>query len=221
MDYDHDRDERIEQWRKNGGSKVLKPYCDRLPPKSRWLWGAFSDYLIGRQLSPHIAKANQWYPSDKAGDDQYRIVMPASSDQEGNHFWQARYVGVDPDVKRYESPYGSTGDAVIVVYPTENAEKYQEESVVVEGPMCALAAAGTGRLGIAMMGADPPEARLDLTFKRVRGTICYVIPDSDKQDLFIHVMSYLANRGVTCRLLDPGPAKDFAEMSPENRRRLF
>ncbi len=164
--------------------------------------------------------------------------MPAASDQEGNHFWQARlmdHAGMQltnnekQERPRYESPHGCrSGDAVIIVYPFGLTHEAQtghpewNESVVVEGPMCALAVAGTGRLGIATMGADPPEERLDLIFKRIRGTICTIVPDSDRQDLFIHVFTYLSNRGIQCRWLVPGPsAKDFADMTIEARHVFF
>lgn len=217
--YDHERDER---WRDRAELVTRKPYCDHLPPRDPTLWKDFSGYLVSRNLSQYIARANHWYPSRDAGDNLPRIVMPASSDQEGNHFWQARYMGSDPDIKRYQSPYGRTGDAAIIVYPQKGVNEPLVETVVVEGPMCALAVAGTGRMGLATMGADPPEERLDLIFKRIYGTICTVVPDSDRQDLFIHVFTYLSNRGIQCRWLVPGPsAKDFAEMSPENRMRFF
>lgn len=128
-------------------------------------------------------------------------------------------------VKRYDSPHGcSSGDAVIVVYPdplpTRGVSPHLE-SVVVEGPMCALAAAMTGRLGIALMGADPPKERIDLTSELIRATICYVVIDTDRPIALVKVMANLANRGNQCRLRDPSPAKDLAEMSPGNRALLF
>src|SRR3990167_4496305 len=85
--YDHDRDE----WKaKQLCTKVLKPYADRLPPKDETYWPDFNTYLLSRGLSPEVAKANQWYRSVNAGAQEPRIVIPASSDQLDNHFWQAR-----------------------------------------------------------------------------------------------------------------------------------
>jgi len=215
--YDQDRDEWLERLRDKTAAQVLKPYADRLPPKDETYWPEFDNYLLSRGLSPRIARANQWYPSANAGDNEPRIVIPATSDQPGNHFWQARLIGCGE--KRYQSPHGvASGDACIVVYPTDTGGL--TESVVVEGPVCALAAAMTGRLGIALMGADPPEERLGLTYTRVRGTICYIVPDLDRIDALTKVLVYLANRGVECRLRVPS-AKDFADMSPLNRERFF
>src|SRR5574341_887606 len=224
--YDHERNdherpaEGLDPWdvdESRLNSRRLKPFCYRLPARNESLWKDFDKYLTHRNLSPSIAKANLWFPSDQAGDDQPRIVVPAAAAHPDNHFWQARLMGDGP--RRYESPHGCrSGDACIVVYPMEFP--LPVEAAVVEGPMCALAVAMTGRLGVATMGANPPEERLDLIYHRVRGTICSVIPDSDRQDLFIHVFSYLTNRGVQCRWLVPY-AKDFADMSLSNRRRFF
>ena len=219
-DYNHDRDDRIDQWRRAKDSKPTKPYCDRLPmmDKNKESLAACERYLVARNLDPDIARANQWYPSVAAGDENLRLVIPASSDQDGNHFWQSRLVlGAGT---RYQSPAGCTsGDAVIVVYPAGAAR--WKESVVVEGPMCALAVAMTGRLGVALMGADPPEERLELTARRVHGTTCTIIPDQDRLDALVRVFAYLTNKGVQCRLRDPFHGKDFADMSPEARTQLL
>src|SRR3990167_3940303 len=213
--YDQDRDEWLERLRDKTAAQVLKPYADRLPPKDETYWPEFDNYLLSRGLSPRIARANQWYPSANAGDNEPRIVIPATSDQPGNHFWQARLIGCGE--KRYQSPHGCTpGDTVIIVYPLYA----YTEAVIVEGPMCALAAAMTGRLGVALMGADPPEERLQLTVRRVHGMICTIIPDLDRIDALTKVLVYLANRGIECRLRVPS-AKNFADMSPPNRTTLF
>ena len=74
------------------------------------------EYLRGRGLSPKLARANGWYPSLEAGDSKLRIVIPASPSV--MNFWQAR--AIDPREKqRYQSPYGSRGAALIVVFPTK------------------------------------------------------------------------------------------------------
>ena len=222
--YDHDRDD----WRSrcDAGLVASRKYADRLPPKHREPWPDFGDYLLSRDLSPHIARANLWYPSHAAGDDVPRIVMPATSGQEGNFFWQARSMTtMEP---RFQSPHGvCSGDAVIVVYPFGLTYEAQAgfpewtEAAVVEGPMCALAVAGTGRLGIATMGADPPEERLDNIVRLVKGVPCFVIPDNDRVEAFVRVFMYLTNRGIKCRMQPVRGAKDFAELSLGNRLRFF
>ena len=47
-------------------------------------------YLHGRRLSWGVAEANNWYPSENAGDTEARVVMPAKSTYENHNFWQAR-----------------------------------------------------------------------------------------------------------------------------------
>jgi hypothetical protein len=226
--YDHDRDEHNErrnQWRSDDGTvRPSKPYNHRLPDLAPELWRDFYEYLGTRGLSPHIAKENLWYPmkSDPLGENwPGRIVMPATSRQEGNHFYQSRIMYDGPGkYRRYDSPTGcSSGDAVIVVYP--QGPTIWNESVVVEGPMCALAAAQTGRLGIALMGADPPIERIEWTSELIHGTRCYVIPDRDRLDALSHVMANLANRGHNCKLLMVEGAKDLADLSPGKRSELF
>ena len=219
-DYDHERnDKRDREWL---GSVPSKPYSDRLPELEPSLWPDFDAYLTSRNLSPSIARANLWYPSRRAGDEAPRIVMPASSSDTYNKFWQARamYGALGFSPVRYQSPHGCrSGDAVIVVYPVAKDGRYR--SVVVEGPMDALAAAGEGCLGVALMGAQPPQERIDLTARLVCGTMCYVVIDSDNPATLVAVMSQLSNLGVQCRLRAPSPAKDLAELSPRRRKRLL
>ena len=118
-------------------------------------------YLESRCLSFNLAVENGWYPSTVAGDIWGRIVIPATSKIPGNYYWQARAIqkGIEP---RYQSPCASRGDAIVVVWPGQRVTRRQV-GCVVEGPMDALAAAGVGCVGIALMGVMPPEAALALT----------------------------------------------------------
>mgnify|MGYP001581333841 CR=1 FL=1 len=213
--YDHEIRERCDQ-------KDLKKYSDRLPKLEPSLCPDFDAYLTSRNLNPDIERANLWYPSRYAGDDAPRIVIPASSSDTYNKFWQARLMATEgiSSLVRYQSPHGCrSGDAVIVVYPELLNRPYR--SVVVEGPMDALAAAGEGCLGIALMGALPPQERIDLTATLVRGTIAIICYDSDNPAALVAVMSQLSNLGVQCRLRDPSPAKDLAELNRAQRAKLL
>ena len=128
-------------------------------------------YLSERHLSMEVALANGWYPSVDAGDKQIRIVIPATATPP-NVFWQARlidgqaHLGVSLPIKRYQSPHAPRGDAIIAVWPTTPGAASLAPCgavVLVEGPMCALAAAELGFTGIALMGNSPPHAAWDLT----------------------------------------------------------
>ena len=221
--YDHDRNEHRDR-REWLSGKPPKPYNDRLPEPEPSLWKDFDRYLSLRNLSPGIARANLWYPSRSAGDDAPRIVIPATSSVSANKFWQARVMGgaLGFSPVRYQSPHGCrSGDAIIVVWPGNPGSIGYRASTVVEGPMDALAAAEAGIIGVALMGASPPPERIDLTVKLVRGTICYVVIDSDQPAALVAVMSQLSNLGVQCRLRDPSPAKDLADLSLSRRKQLL
>ena len=208
MDYPHEREEDTPK----------KPYCRSLPPRDDGLTQRMQTYLEGRRLDYRLAVANMWYPSSQAGDNSPRIVTPATSNIRGNTFWQAR--AMDGSEKRYQSPHAARGDAVIVVWPSGSLP---DRAVISEGPMDALAAAGEGCLGIALMGDTPPEETLLLTKQYLRGILSIiVIPDMDEPAALTGVMSRLTRLGVSnCRLILPYPAKDFASAEPSLRTQLL
>ena len=196
-----------------------KPLCGSLPTPSRDL-GDFLDvanYLSDRKLDYSLTIANGWYPSREAGDDYLRVVMPATSRDQHNKFWQARAVlsGVKP---KYQSPHHvRRGDAIILVWPYRYRDWGLSGCVVTEGPMDALAAASVGYLGAAMMGLMPNEEAIENLRRWVRHPLI-VVPDSDQHGgAFVKTVwsrfpgAYLAN---------PYPDKDLAEM-PEIKRRHF
>ena len=198
-----------------------RSFNKHLPPKEEALEGRMRLYLARRRLDYALAAYNQWYPSCRATDSRPRIVIPATSKLVGNVYWQARAIDND-DEPRYQSPYAPRGDAVIVVWP-RNEVRWREEgyrAAVVEGPMCALAAATEGFLGLALMGVRPSIEALDLTVDLLRGTISTLIADSDALPEMTKVLMHLVSQKIHCRLVEPYPYKDLAVM-PRFERGAF
>lgn len=179
-----------------------KLFCTALPeatPKLK-LWQLAKDYLVSRGLSWETARYNGWFPSESAGDSVPRIVIPATSSNLNNRYWQARALlgGIEP---RYQSPLASRGDAVIEVRQAGEGSPLGFGKVVVEGPMDALAAASCGYSGVALMGNRVPSESLALTVELLRGKIAIIIPDSDEINAFISVYSFLLTQGIKCLYL--------------------
>jgi two-component sensor histidine kinase len=85
--------------------------------------------------------------------------------------------------------------------------------------MDALAAAGAGYVGIALMGAMPPFAALDLTARLLAGTMVYLVIDRDPSGIAAvsRTLPYLLSKGLKVKVVDPYPSKDLAEVdSSEN-----
>lgn len=193
-----------------------REWCHRLPPEDRGAIDLMIRYLRDRNLDAELAFNNYWYPSRAAGDQWLRVVTPASSEITGNHFWQAR--AVDKFVeKRYQSPHAPRGDAVIAVWPRGTPRI----TAVVEGPMDALAAAGEGCLGIALMGATPPGECFRLTAKLACGTMAIIVADSDALGAASKWALKLLNYGLGVKLTSPHPHKDLAEAPQRERRRIL
>ena len=202
-----------------------KPYCSRLPSCSQRLWPKFDDYLRGRKLNHALARANNWYPS-RTVDGYDRAVVTTTSDQPGNLYWQARLLGalgsappldLPEGVRRWESPHGiARGNAVCMVWPDQKNGR----SVVVEGPMDALAAAELGFLAVGLMGVTPAIEVLDLTSRLLRGTVCLVVPDQHATKPMAMNLIELGSRGLKCHLITH-PFKDLADAAPAARRRIL
>ena len=203
--YDHEKAERV----------VSGNYCKALPQRTMLDEGTLLDkYLYSRELSPTLAKQNGWYLSRHAGDWNDRVVIPAQSEIKDLKFWQARYIGSDPTIKRYQSPPGPRMDALVVVYP-DGVPTY---AVVVEGPLDGLAAAGEGALGIGLMGATPSVLVLDYLAKRCQGLKTVVVADNDAMDKATMIIAELFDRDIAATLCTPPePYKALAEMPKELR----
>lgn len=196
--------------------RPLKPLRPVVMPKAAPdVWAEVSEYLKGRGLDPVLANLNGWYPTEDASWCP-RVVIPASTRVNTWPYFQARTLRDSPT--RYKSPAAPRGDALIVVHP-EGAPK---GAVVVEGPMDALAAAGEGFVGIALMGSRPPEAVLDhLEYLLKTFPPCTVLPDRDAFEEGAALTAKLWSRGVKCHLKQITGAKDLAELSPSQRKILL
>ena len=176
-------------------------------------------YLTGRGLSPYLATANGWYPSISV--DQYlRVVIPAQTSRLGHAYWQARALNPSARV-RYQSPPGSRGSAVVMVKPF--GKRATPMAVIVEGPMDALAAAGEGYYGFALMGNTPPPEVLDhvIALCAARGIVgAVVVPDHDSSESGPHLAAYFACGGIPTSVIGLSEwteSKDLAGASVSER----
>lgn len=183
------------------------------PPVSSTLQGNMGVYLANRNLNTVLARTNGWYPSMYQGYP--RIVIPCSNSAAVPYF-QARDMSGKAEL-RYASPPAARDDSIVIVWPTDRAKG----SVILEGPMCALAAADLGYVGIALMGNQPSVATMDYVAAKVR---CFqpvlIVPDVDTPQLGPEVLSGLAQRGIPSMVMIP-PRKDLGDMSPKERKRFL
>lgn len=195
----------------------------RMPPLAPCLVADMKRYLGGRRLDYGVAVFNGWYPSNRAGDDLPRIVIPGTMTVRGP-FWQARTMGTSGDTRggdepRYQSPGGERNGAVIVVRPYASPDT----AVIVEGPMDALVAAMAGKLGIAVMGNNPGEATLitlgELVVDARIHRILFV-PDLDSPGSCVRALGVLAAGGFACEMRIP-PAKDLAACTTDQRANVL
>lgn len=192
-----------------------KPYATVLPPPEPALWAQCREYLSGRGLNSVLARMNGWYGARINGVP--RLVIPAVSGDAANRYWQAR--ALDDSKPRYESPHGvSRGDAIGIVWPRRSISAL----AIVEGPLDALAAAGEGVLGLALMGLTPPEPVIRFLQSLV-GPLA-----ASRSVLFMADSTHLAGMAAIARLIglggvlvDPYPFKDLAEAPRAERRRLL
>ena len=176
-------------------------------------WDAFDDYLHSRKLDPLLARANGWFPA--VYSHAPRIVIPCSN-KAGVPYFQARDVSGKAEL-RYASPPASRDDSVCLVWPMEASKG----SVILEGPMCALAAADLGYVGVAVMGNQPNREVLAHITSLVRAfQPVQVVPDADTANLGVEVLSWLSQEGISCLMRIP-PKKDLAEMAVKERMRFL
>jgi len=202
--YTHERRERTEPDRINTAS---------YPTEACYLRADMKRYLDKRGLDYAVARTNDWYPSNDAGDDSPRIVIPATTQIDRHKFWQARAMDANP--KRYQSPFGSRLDAIICVY-ADGANHRDGKRVLVEGPMDALAAAGEGYDAIALMGVTPNLRILSHVAHLTLNDKVLFVADSDAVGQAANVMASLASLGVQVRLACASK-KDLAAMDRDDR----
>ena len=183
-------------------------------PRPRFeLLSQMREYLAGRELDSELAEANDWYPARYQNAN--RVVIPCSNSQ-GVPYFQARDMDGKAEL-RYTSPPASRDDSLALVWPQVKVKG----TVVVEGPMDALAAAVFGWLGIGVMGNQPSEAIINHL-----ATICrtfqpvYVIPDLDALFLGPAVFCPLVQRGISGAILIP-QRKDLCEMPLAERKKFL
>lgn len=87
--------------------------------------------------------------------------------------------------------------------------------------MDALAAVPLGFVGVGLMGNQPPDKVISHVIDRVRTfQLVIIIPDQDHVEMGAYLLGHLAAHGIKARVLLP-QAKDFADMSIRERRRLL
>ena len=170
-------------------------------------------YLEGRELDFALAEKNEWYPSHYKKAD--RVVIPCSNTQ-GVPYFQARDMDGKSEL-RYASPPASRDDSLALVWPRVRVKG----TVVVEGPMDALAAAAFGWLGVGIMGNQPSESVLTHLAQVCRAfQPVYVIPDMDALFLGPAVFCPLVQRGISGAIRMP-QSKDLCEMTLEERKKFL
>jgi hypothetical protein len=194
--------------------------CTELPMWDAAPGNKMFAYLRERHLDISLAASNGWYLSTQAGDQYPRIVIPAVTHKTEHVYWQARDITGNAFI-RYQSPKGPRHEALIKVRPTDKPLGI----VVVEGPMDALAAAGAGYLGYALMGMQPNKAtlmHLALLIEDNNELHTLVLLDRDSGPHAIRISTFLSSQGyyATAGQL-PGPEKDLAACLPEKREKFL
>jgi hypothetical protein len=173
------------------------------------------EYLESRRLSYKLARKAGWYASSKV-DGYDRIVIPCTNST-GLPYYQARAMDSWTNV-RYNSPPATRMDSIVCVFPSLPVPV---GTVISEGPMDALAAAGAGFLGIGIMGNDPPDRVLDYVSHIVKPfEPVLVVPDKDALSRGAVICGFLAQEKIKTRMLEL-PGKDLAALSPRRRGKVL
>ena len=206
MFYEHEKKERTEAYH---GPRPSFPERD---PR---FYGEMKIYLEERNLNFNIAIQNGWYPTI-AIDRFSRIVIPCSNPS-GVVYYQARAMA-DGVKLRYRSPAATRADSIVYVVPFLRAKG----AVIVEGPMDALAAAGSGWFGIGLMGNMPGPGVISYVASLVKhlGRVL-VVPDSDCIEMGSYIIGALAMHYVSSAFITIPEGKDLAELSLKKRRELL
>lgn len=207
MNYTHEFKEKRED------AKPVRPVV--MPEYEEGLESLQDEYLSKRNLDAEVAYLNDWYPTDDNGTP--RLVIPASTLTNTWPYYQSRTMVEHP--VRYKSPAAPRGDALIVVHP----EGSPVGVVIIEGPMDALAAAGEGFIGIALMGNKPSEKVFEhlVTLLSTFQLSTTILPDRDAFSEGATLTAKLWSRGIRCQLKAIHGAKDLAELRPRQRSSLL
>lgn len=186
-------------------------------------WQVMSQYLEGRGISFATARYNGCYPIWYRG---LRMYIPAVTRIDGHHYWQAR--SMDGHQLRYDSPFGSRRDALVVAKRIAGREWGLVNVVIVEGPLDALAVAETpGRpalIGVALMGVKPPEealVHLSHLLHTWQPQATLLIADRDSVGEMAKIQGWLSMRGYPSELRIPQGFKDVCEGTQEQREELL
>jgi hypothetical protein len=190
-----------------------------MPIPDASLWPEASRYLEARHLSSSLAAANRWYASRRAGDSAPRVVIPCTN-QSGLAYWQARLIGTSDaeERPRYTSPAVPRGDSIVVVWPFRSLVT---SVVIVEGAMDALAAAGEGVAGVALMGNHPDFGAFETICRFFPSERLVVVPDMDSLREATGWLCALASLGRCTEVILPAPDKDLAAATPARRALLL
>ena len=205
-----------------------------------------AEYLGGRGLNHTLARGFGWYPARYNGP---RLIVPCVR-TDPYAFWQGRLIDtvpkelycsdcqIDPGPnyqlcmdnhrcshwKRWDSPSGLRGDALVYLTPTHLI--LEGPLLVVEGPLDALAIAEFGYDVVAILGATPPGVVLNhiavLAQARERTPRVLWIPDKDAVNPAMKRQAALGTMGVLVNMqMLPGAYKDFAEIPREERKEVL
>jgi hypothetical protein len=173
-------------------------------------------YLNSRNLSFQLAIDNGWYPYSADFCRELRMCIPCSNSC-NLPYWQGR--AIDGHPKRYDSPSASREDSIVIVWPEDGFGV--KGSVIVEGPLDALAAASEGYLGVGLMGNKPNEAVVNFVIESVQHfQPIIIVPDLDTPQMGIDLLHAFRAAALTSSLRLP-TKKDVAEMTRAERKVLL
>ena len=183
------------------------------------------EYLVGRGLDPDLARGFGWYAAKYNGP---RLIVPCVR-TDPYAFWQGRLIDgaynvEDTNYKRWDSPSGPRGDALVYLVPTHLI--VDAPLLIVEGPLDALAIAEHGYDVVAVLGATPPGVVLNHLASIALATRplpkVLWIPDKDAVKPAMKRQQALSNMGVLAIVqMLPGAYKDFAEIPREERKEVL
>lgn len=201
MNYEHERKEKKAVYH---GPRPL------FPRENETAAVEFNEYLHNRDLNAEIARENGWYPALYEG--AMRVVIPCTNSAAIPYF-QARDMSGKATL-RYASPPATRDDSIVLVWPPCSPKG----TVILEGPMDALAAAGAGYLGIGLMGNKPPREVLEqVAWYAGRFPPVLVVPDADMLGMASEVVGWLSQYGLQATMRVP-LVKDLASMTRIERR---